>query len=114
MLSLSEGVTIVQLDTPALFTISALGMVGAFRFAIAPCVDLCKSTAESKLRFEVIGKRGVVDYFLSFVGRCIRFLQVIQSRAVQLTLTTKSEFGTTKAILASTVANTSTATGSII
>lgn len=50
MLSFLESVAVVQLDTPALLTGSALDEVCAFRLAIAPCINLCNATTKAKLR----------------------------------------------------------------
>jgi hypothetical protein len=107
VLTLLESVTVVQLDSPTLFSFSTLGVMCARGLAIASCVYLSDSAAESELRLEVFRKRRAIEIFFNFFNHLIRFLQVIQSCTVEIALATKPEFAATKSIFANAVANTS-------
>ena len=67
MLPFLEGVAIIELNSPALFTVGTLNVMGACRLAIASCIHFSHSTAEAKLGLEVIGKRRVFEDLFSFV-----------------------------------------------
>jgi hypothetical protein len=77
VLAILKSVTVVQLDSPTLFSFSALGVMCALRLAIASCIYLSNSTAESKFWLQAFGKRRAIENFLSFLNHGIRFLQII-------------------------------------